>query len=94
MKFNHLKCDWVVQETDFLGFWMTPNSVKLMKKKIDAVLKMSQPQNNTQAQSFIGAVNFYRSLWPCRAHVLALLTELTGNKPFIWTESHQHALMK
>jgi len=91
LKCNPLKCDWAVQETDFLGYWMTPNSIKPMKKKIDAILKMDRPTNRTQARSFIGAVNFYKSLWPRRAHVLTPLADLTGNKPFTWDETKQHA---
>ena len=86
MKCNLLNCDLVVQETDFLGHWMTPDCIKPMKKKIDAILKMDRPRSPTQAQSFIGAVNFYRSLWPRRAHVLAPLAELTGEKPFSWSD--------
>ena len=48
MKCNPLKCAWVVQETSFLGHWMTPTAVKPMKKKIDAILKIEQPRNQTQ----------------------------------------------
>ena len=62
-KCNPLKCDWAVKETDFLGFWMTPNSVRPMKTKIDAILKMQRPQTTTQARSLIRAVNFYKSLF-------------------------------
>ena len=86
-KCNPLKCDWAVKETDFLGFWMTPNSVRPMKTKIDAILKMQRPQTTTQARSLIGAVNFYKSLFPRRAHVLAPLADLTGDKSFVWDDT-------
>ena len=62
MKSNPLKCAWAVQETSFLGHWMTPTAVKPLKKKINVILKMDHLRNQTQVRSFIGAVNFYCSL--------------------------------
>ena len=85
MKCNPLKCAWAVQETSFLGYWMTPTAVKPMKKKVDAILKMERPQNRTQIRSFIGAVNYYKSLWPRQAHFMKPLTALTSKKlDFQW----------
>ena len=94
MKCNPLKCKWFVKETDFLGFWMTPNAVKPWKKRIHVILKMDRPKNNTDVRAFIGAVNHYKSLWPWCAHVLVPPAELTGHGKFQWTSVHEHAFQQ
>ena len=65
LKTNPLKCKWAVQETDFLGYIMTPTLCKPMPNKVEALLLMSSPKNKKQLRSFIGEINFYNSMWPC-----------------------------
>ena len=91
MKCNPLKCRWAVRETDFLGHHMTPQGVTPMRNKIDTVLKMGRLRDQTTTRSFIGAVTFYKTMWPRRSHVFAPLHELTGVKSFVWEPTHERA---
>jgi hypothetical protein len=79
-KVNPLKCEWGVDETDFLGHSLTPKGVMPWKKKIDAILKMEKSQNITQLCSFLGAVTYITGI--C-GHVV--LTFLLQKSMFEWT---------
>jgi transposase InsO family protein len=75
------KCEWAVQETNFLGFWLTPNGLKPWKKKIDAILNLDKPKTLKQLRAFVGLVNYYKIFFKGRAHIMAPLTDLNGLDP-------------
>jgi hypothetical protein len=94
---NPLKCEWAIKETNWLGYWLTPQGLKPWRKKIDAILRMDCPCNATELCMFIGCVNYYCDMWPSHAHILKLLTDQSGLKkraPIKWTDDMQQAFGK
>ena len=87
LKVNITKCKFCQTELEYLGYTINREGVKPIMKKVEAILQLQPPKTWKKLRSFIGMVNYYRDVWPMRAHILAPLSKLTSNKvPYKWTE--------
>ena len=65
--------------------------------KVQAIKNIAPPTTKKQLRSFIGLINYYRDMWPNRAHVLKPLTDMFGLKKrqkLNWTQDMQVAFDK
>ena len=53
------KCEFHVQETEFLGHWITTEGIQMEKMKIQAILDWPKLQNTKEVQQFIRLINYY-----------------------------------
>ena len=53
------KCEFHIQETKFLGHWITTEGIQMEKTKIQAILDWPELQNTKEVQQFIGLINYY-----------------------------------
>ena len=89
---NISTCEFCKSELEYLGYIITREGVRPKMKKVEAIRQIEKPKTKKQLRCFIGMVNYYRDVWPRRAHILAPLSELTSkNAKFKWTEKHQKA---
>ena len=68
-----------------------PLELSCGRKKIDVLLCLKPPSNMKELCAFLGMVNYYCNMWPCRTHTLVPLTAMTGKAPFHWSPIHQKA---
>ncbi|GFV87363.1 hypothetical protein TNCV_4033351 [Trichonephila clavipes] len=81
LKQNISKCVFGVTELIFLGHLITPDGIKPLPDKVQAVLDYKQPETVGSLRKFLGLLNFYRRFLPKAAEQQYLLSEfLKGSK--------------
>jgi RNase H-like domain found in reverse transcriptase/Reverse transcriptase (RNA-dependent DNA polymerase) len=87
---NVHECYFAKGELEYLGYWLTRQGIQPQPKKVEAILRLSAPQNWRQLRHFLGMVNYYRDMWQRRSHLLAPLTALTAKEvPWKWGSEQQ-----
>ena len=95
---NPSKCEWAVQETEWLGHWLTPDGIRPLPSKIKGILAIAPPTTPKQVRSFLGMVNYYNDSFPRRAEILAPISALSHVSPSAfashWTTECDEAFKK
>jgi len=96
---NGEKCEFGVQEVDFLGHHVTYEGILPLQDKVEGVLQHPKPTNVKQLMAFLGMINFYRRFIPAAARTLRPLTDALkgGPKPTAkvsWCPSMEAAFEK
>ncbi|GFX83711.1 retrovirus-related Pol polyprotein from transposon 17.6 [Trichonephila clavipes] len=84
LKLNISKCVFGVTELIFLGHLITPDGIKPLPDKVQAILDYKQPETVGSLRKFLGLLNFYRRFLPKAAEQQYLLSEfLKGSKALL-----------
>ena len=86
------KCSFAMEEVHFLGHVISQGTIKMDKKKVQAIKEWEPPTRVAELRSFLGLVNYYRQFIKNYSARAAPLTDLLKkNKSWAWTEKCQEA---
>src|SRR5205814_1755364 len=86
------KCQFHVQEIEFLGYVLSPEGVSISKERIAMIVEWPVPASMHDIQVFLGFANFYRRFIEGYSRVVLPLTALLRkNVKFKWTSEAQAA---
>lgn len=92
------KCEFFIQEVEFLGFIVSTAGVSMDSRRVAAVEEWPTPKTFKDVQVFLGFTNFYRRFIQNYSKIIAPLTNLTkgaknGKKPgpLAWGAGEEHA---
>lgn len=94
---NHLyckakKCEFLVQEIDFLGFHISNKGVTMDQHKVMAIKEWPIPKNVKDIQTFMGFCNFYRKFIEGFSRICVPINHLLKKKiEWNWGEEQQTA---
>jgi len=92
IQFKASKCQFHIQEPEYLGFIVNPNGIKMDLVKVKAITKWEPPKSVHDTQVFIGFVNFYcRFIEGFSRIAQPLFKKLSKETKFHWDEQDQTA---
>jgi hypothetical protein len=79
------KCEFWLEEVQFLGHVINKDSVAVDPSKVEAVMKWERPTNVTEIRSFLGLAGYYQRFIKGFFQIAIPLTKMTRKGvPFVW----------
>ena len=92
LKLNAKKLQFKSKDCKFFGHKLTPDGLKADEDKIEAIVKMSPPKNESELRSFLGMVNYLSRYTPTLAELRPPLDKLyKKDVAWRWDPEHQRA---
>ena len=93
IRLNKDKCQFRTNDITFLGHRITSQGLKLDDAKVEAIMKMENPQNVEEAQRLQGTVNYLARFMPRLSEVMEPIRRLTrSNTEWEWTEVQDNSM--
>ncbi|GBG83918.1 hypothetical protein CBR_g37789 [Chara braunii] len=93
-KANHDKCEFVRQELEYLGHFITPEGISPLSDKIQATQEWPEPRNVTDVRSFLGLAGYYQRFIKGYSKISAHLTKLRcEDRPFDFEKEAWESLL-
>ncbi|XP_028418795.1 uncharacterized protein K02A2.6-like [Dendronephthya gigantea] len=92
IKLKESKCSFMQDEVEYFAFVVNKEGIHPSPKKVEAMLKLEDPNNKKELQSWLGIVNYYRKFIPNMSTMVQPLTDLLANNvEWVWTEECANA---
>ena len=89
------KCEFWLEEVQFLGHVINKEGILVDPAKIEAVSNWERPTTPTEVRSFIGLAGYYRRFVKDFAKIAGPLTRLTRKtEKFVWTDKCEESFQK
>ncbi|GBG66697.1 hypothetical protein CBR_g68681 [Chara braunii] len=79
-KANRDKCEFARQELEYLGHYVTPQGIRPLADKIEALRVWPEPTNTTNVCSFMGLAGYYQRFITGYSRIAAPMTRLQSPK--------------
>ncbi|GBG83896.1 hypothetical protein CBR_g37767 [Chara braunii] len=93
-KANRDKCEFVRQEMEYLGHFVTPEGISPLSDNIQAIQEWSEPRNVMDVRSFLGLASYYQRFIKGYSKIAAHLTKLQCEyRPFDFGEEARESFL-